>query len=53
MLDVPCPIPGFIRTSVGRFYVDIGADAVTACQQLDSNVGLATLDTQEVGTFMS
>ena len=53
----PCPITGFNRIDGGCFYVENNnyrnwADAEAACQEFGTNVHLATLDTQQVGTFM-
>ena len=47
----------FNRTAEGYFWVDntgkkTWADAKAACQGFGSNVHLATLDTEEVGTSM-
>ena len=51
-----CPMI-FNQTQEGCFYMDLGdrknwKQAEAACQGYGSNVHLATLDTQQVGTFM-
>ena len=53
----PCPIADFKRTTYGCFYtkatnVKNWHDVEGARQKYGSHVHLATLDTQDVGTFM-
>ena len=55
ILYTKCP-DGFSNTDQGCFFVEDynlrnWHDAEAACQQIGGNVHLATLDTQQVGTF--
>ena len=51
----PCPIADFNRTSEGCFSVatkrQTWTDAEATCQSYGCHVHLATLDTEQVGTF--
>ena len=58
-MPVPCPFDGFNMISGVCYCVDIRntnrknwTDAEAACQKFGSHVHLATIDTQQVGTFM-